>query len=310
MISTTRLLTKYSWVNQMAMRGNSTNCSMDKFDLRLSPRVPSSKPIVFLFGWAGSTDKLINKYADIYHKTMDCNTLTCILPTKYIFFHNDKIPEIATNFLSFVKDQGLRGNNILIHCFSDTGLMVYHGFQKVLMNDPEKYNFNIRGCVYDSCPGPIAEVNATRMMALLTVLAYCCRRDGYSNLQTFKTIYDCLINRFLASYSGRLNGNVQSGLLPGLKLMDNTWSGDFVKHQRDLPANWPELFIFSKKDWYVSYRYLNNVIEKHVKSGRDVDKLFLQNSDHVGHLRAYKDEYVSSINNFVHKCFPEFVINK
>jgi hypothetical protein len=40
--------------------------------------------------------------------------------------------------------------------------------------------------------------------------------------------------------------------------IDGIWSGDFLKNQTD--KKWPELFLYSKTDFYLPWRYLEDEV--------------------------------------------------
>ena len=91
------------------------------------------------------------------------------------------------------------------------------------------------------------------------------------------------------------------GLDPPLEMMEGTFCGDTVRLPRS-EHRWPELYIYSKRDLYVSYKFLEDqVIRPHLSSGRDVTSKRFDNSTHVCHLQRNKREYVEAVHQFLHK---------
>lgn len=80
--------------------------------------------------------------------------------------------------------------------------------------------------------------------------------------------------------------------------MDETWSGDYLK--RELAPRWPELFLYSKTDFYLPYKYLEEeVLRAHREAGRDVSAHRWDKSSHVAHLRAHRKSYEAACLDFV-----------
>lgn len=52
------------------------------------------RPLVFLFGWAGATQKNLRKYTQIYQKA-GCHTLGYNLPGRFVFIDTSEVPTIA-----------------------------------------------------------------------------------------------------------------------------------------------------------------------------------------------------------------------
>ena len=133
------------------------------------------RPLVFLFGWAGATEKNLDKYAEV-HRKAGCDTFSYILPTRFIFSCTAEVPHLSRRLLDIVDKEGLTQRPVFFHNLSDTGLMVYQGIDKVCTE--AKRNLDIRGNIMDSCPGPRPKVSLPRYAALALVNYLCSRRDG------------------------------------------------------------------------------------------------------------------------------------
>ena len=140
-------------------------------------RKDEERPLVFIFGWAGATEKNLDKYAEIYTRA-GCDTVAYILPTRFIFSCTAEVPHLSGRLLDIIDKEGLAKRPIFFHNLSDTGLMVYQGVDKVCRET--KRNLDIRGSILDSCPGPKPNVSLPRYVALFAVNYFCSRRDGQS----------------------------------------------------------------------------------------------------------------------------------
>ena len=88
---------------------------------------------------------------------------------------------------------------------------------------------------------------------------------------------------------------------PVLSEMNNMWCGDHIRFENE---KWPELFLYSKGDFYVPHTYLDEeVIRRHAESGRDVTTKLWEKSSHVCHLKNHKKSYCEEVHNFLDKTY-------
>ena len=93
------------------------------------------------------------------------------------------------------------------------------------------------------------------------------------------------------------------GKEPQLSEMEGIWSGDSIRLARP-DQNWPELFLYSKSDFYVPHTFIEDkVIGEHAKAGRDITAKRWEKSSHVCHLKKHKAEYEETIHQFLHKKY-------
>ena len=85
-----------------------------------------------------------------------------------------------------------------------------------------------------------------------------------------------------------------------LSEIDNIWSGDFMRKER---KKWPELFLYSKKDFYLPWQYMEETIDQRQKDGREVVAKCFDRSKHVSHLPGNKKEYVAAVHNFLELAY-------
>ena len=76
-------------------------------------------------------------------------------------------------------------------------------------------------------------------------------------------------NRIVHSHAWPNYSRYRKGLPSVLpSSMDGLWSGEYVAQERE--ARWPELFLYSKSDFYLPYEHLEKeVLAKRKALGRD-----------------------------------------
>jgi hypothetical protein len=98
----------------------------------------------------------------------------------------------------------------------------------------------------------------------------------------------------------------RKGLLLELSEIDGVWSGDYLRQER--PAQpWPELFLYSKADFYLPHAYLEEHVLKprrqQTSPARNVRTICWDNSAHVAHLRKHKKEYTNAVLDFIMEAY-------
>merc|ERR1711974_300853 len=95
-----------------------------------------------------------------------------------IFRVTEEVPEVMSEVVDQLEEVGIRERPLLVHCLSDTGIMCYQGLQLATRG-----KLDVRGVVWDSCPGPRPEITVPRVAALLAVSSYRLLIDrGWPNL--------------------------------------------------------------------------------------------------------------------------------
>ena len=83
-------------------------------------RKEEERPLVFVFGWAGATEKNMDKYSEIYRRA-GCDTMAYFLPTRFIMSATSSVPHIARRLMVIADREGLLSRPIFFHDLSDTG---------------------------------------------------------------------------------------------------------------------------------------------------------------------------------------------
>ena len=68
--------------------------------------------------------------------------------------------------------------------------------------------------------------------------------------------------------------------------------------------DWPLLFLYSKKDYWISYQYINEVVhfKKTQNPSRIISAKLFESAEHVNLVRKYPQEYKSEIKQFLDQC--------
>eukprot|EP00092_Neocalanus_flemingeri_P036765 GFUD01040025.1.p1 GENE.GFUD01040025.1~~GFUD01040025.1.p1 ORF type:complete len:379 (+),score=86.98 GFUD01040025.1:119-1255(+) len=260
----------------------------------LVSKTGSTNSVVLLFGWAGASHKNLNKYSSIYLEA-GFTTVQFILSTRHIFRDTDQIPELMSKVMDQMGQQGLLDRPMYIHCLSDTGVMCYQGLDIASKQRSTVRMLNIQGVVWDSCPGPYPEVTLSRISAFLIVNWLCCMNDKLGVVQSLHSSYRLLLDRGWPNLLRRWQGKPVT-----LNMMNGIWCGHFGRdHHLQFPLV-PELHLYSDKDFYLPYKYLEKeVLAIKEESGADYTAVKFVGSPHVSHLKRHKKKYKSQVLAFI-----------
>jgi len=244
------------------------------------------RPMVVLFGWAGAKHKHLDKYSKVY-RDLGCDTLQYILPTRFIFRHTDQVPEALGEVASHLSSNP---RPLAVHCLSDTGVMTAQGLSLALAS--QEIPFKPAGIVWDSCPGPRPVVTIPRGLVLCIINWLSRMRDGMPLWQAVTSSGRDFKDLAWDNYILRMKGQETV-----ISTMEGTWTGYWARDQQ-LGAK--ELFLYSKSDFYIPYKYLEeSVIPVRKKLTKEVRVRRWEKSPHVGHLRANTKDYTEEIKQFL-----------
>jgi len=255
----------------------------------------SDRPLVFVFGWAGANKKNLEKYTDIYRQA-GCLTLSYNLPTRFIFEITNQVPYLTEKLLDGVVSAGLADRPVFIHVLSDTGLMVNQGLD--ISQRQRGLQLDVRGMVMDSCPGERPKFTMAKATALIIAYWVSCRRDGMSYPEAVTAEARFIQTRYFPAMARALVGK-----LPEVSEMEGINCADSIRNARP-DQKWPELFLYSKNDFYVKHNFIEDkVMNPHADGGRDVSGKRWEKSTHVCHLKKHKAEYIEAIHNFIYQKY-------
>jgi len=259
-------------------------------------------PIVILFGWAGASQKNLRKYAAIYLEA-GYTTVQYNLSTRHIFRDTDQVPALMSRLMEQLEKKNLFNRPMFIHCLSDTGVMCYQGMD--IASTQSKKLLNVKGVLWDSCPGPYPEVTLPRVVAFLIVNWMCCYKDNMGITQSLYSSYRLLLDRGWPNLMRRWQGKPVT-----LNLINGIWCGHFGRDHHLQHPEVRELFLYSNKDFYLPVKYLEKeVLQVRKELGADFSVVKFKGSPHVAHLKHHKKKYKNSVVSFVESTSEDFEEN-
>jgi len=250
-------------------------------------------PLALVLGWAGASDRNLAKYADIYLR-QGCTTAHLTLPSSHVFNKTREVPEVMGEVVQQLEEVGVWERPLVVHCLSDTGAMAYQGLTLATGSA-----LDVRGVVWDSCPGPRPKITVPRVTALLIVNWFCARQDGLSRGGALHSSYRLLLERGGPNLLRRLQGKEVL-----LSQMDGVWAGYFGRdhyHTHPSPA---ELFLYSNADFYLPHKYLETqVLDKRRRDGARFSATRFHGSAHVQHYRKHPEQYEAAVSTFLRRTW-------
>ncbi|XP_068579830.1 transmembrane protein 53-A [Cebidichthys violaceus] len=228
------------------------------------------KPLMLMLPWLGSHPRAVAKYCDIYFRTgydvlVVASEVQEFLWPRWGLDHGKRLLELlhSERFVS---------RPLLVHAFSIGGYtfaqLVVH-----MSQDTQKYQAltqRIRGQVYDSLV-----VGSVETMA--TGLAKTVFPRWETVVKTVSLLYFDLFKRQTVDY---FNMSI-----------DAFWS---------TPITAPVLFFFCENDALSDARATEELIDHWRKRGMDVTVKKWEDSTHAGHLKRHQQEYLTTLNMFLH----------
>jgi hypothetical protein len=143
----------------MSSQTNFTNIGLNnKFyyrESKLNEKIQKI-PLVLVLGWAGSNDKNVFKYAQMY-ENFGYHTIRIAPSTRLSVFQSHLHKEYAIKLLELIKSKPhLDESPIIVHTFSNAGTFFYRYFSEILNENNNPYDYlrkNVKTVIYDSGPG-------------------------------------------------------------------------------------------------------------------------------------------------------------
>jgi len=254
--------------------------------------------VVILIGWAGSKDKYLAKYSDIYLKR-GCIVLRYIAPIKMLFIETSKLPVMAEKLLCLLKDMQLDSHPIFFHVFSNGGAFTYSYILREMSLRPELGQLDIRGTIFDSAPTPRNLWIVFK--ALVNIFG------DYNWVRYFMAAGIILILIFHVFWYHMKTAFHFCWLGDNITPVE---SGGFIRRDDEAPSqNWLSrisqirnhnfLFIYSEVDELIHAHKVEHVAE--ILSNREnrIKYLKFTDSEHVKHYKKYPKEYVEAVSQFI-----------
>ncbi|KAL0277325.1 UNVERIFIED_CONTAM: hypothetical protein PYX00_004663 [Menopon gallinae] len=237
-------------------------------------------PVIVLLGWAGCQDKYLSKYSAIYEQR-GCITLRCTAPVVATFMRHDRLPKLGKKLLDVIYDMTLDEHPIFFHIFSNGGAFFYQHISFHMQRQERK--LQVKGVIFDSAPGE------KRFYSVYRALSAIIGGSQWYNVPLAFVIALFLFLSFLIMAYIKAFLHMKKPQTDPIVLADE-------------PFNWPQLFIYSKNDELVRFEDVEKFISMREKRGIRVERLCLENSPHVQHLITVREQYITTVLNFVHNC--------
>jgi len=277
-----------------ASRPSSPSTTTSSFTSHSSSSLETDAPSILLFGFAGSSPHHLDKQAGVY-SSLGYSTLATILPAQYTFSYDIRqITTCAHLVLEAVYKH--RCKEVVIHSLSNNGAILYQHLSQLVVE--EYRDIKIKGAVFDSAPGPGTHIENLQSFGILPKYLPGFTRGKLSK-QWFYVSYPFInrINGMGLKEMWTASVNQARSLEVNWKLHNTTpWPGPYLMNER---ADWPLLFLYSKKDNQIPWRYITSVADKQREQGRKVNTHMFRNSGHVAHLKIHPEQYRHALETFM-----------
>jgi len=252
----------------------------DPFTTRLGSS-ESGVASVYLFGWVGSSPKLLSKYADaLATSPLVKRVLHTTAPTFDVFLNASGLSALARTALDEMLQRPEEA--VILMLMSNGGVLVYLEMLKLLQKERRRYeSLRIVGTIFDSAP------------AYLT-------HDSMSRAPT-EGIKNPILRRF-AYWMWRIV------LIPFLMLFVFGLSAPtrFWDALMNDPLPCPSLYIYSMHDLLTDPQRVDELVEARQRQRTHSNKIFSlkildseETSPHVMHFLKHPDRYSRSLHDFI-----------
>eukprot|EP01080_Neovahlkampfia_damariscottae_P005306 gene5306-8924_t len=223
---------------------------------------PENKKIVILFGWSGSTQKLLSKYAQIYQERK-MSTIQMVAHLKI-----DRDAKSVDPFLKAIEEKFNFKNkqeeySVYFHVMSNGGLFNYMKALKLMETTDEFKHWKsiVKGVVFDSCPGDLT------ITTYATVLTTYIDNTILKNIAWLLVVFGMLFWALFSICFSSLRVSAEKSFVEPMK---KSLLHDTV----------PLLIIYSEKDHLIDCQYINKFIIKLTSFRKLVSSKLFKDSDH------------------------------
>ena len=275
-LSTTMVTGKTTTVKPFTDDADKYRVRDDQFFVTRSNSSDANSPVVYLLGWAGSTDADLQKYSSAY-EGLGFTTVRHVTPKYTVFYGHRQMPGYARNLLDHLRDNGLTGRPLFFHGFSNMGASTVQHVFNAAAEEEEDNAVDIRGVVYDSNPGR----------------------------PTLSSAYHALVDHVLSGPKAwRLVQFVYHVIKIGVRAV--------ASGGRSAPAWWdfhvnydgryktvPSAFLYSDGDACIPSADVEEMAEDVAARGAKVTRVNFGDSTHVAHWDKYPEKYEEAVVKFV-----------
>uniref|UniRef100_A0A8C6SL08 Si:dkey-5i3.5 n=1 Tax=Neogobius melanostomus TaxID=47308 RepID=A0A8C6SL08_9GOBI len=246
-------------------RGISTQCLSKNVTLYVNDPAPGAYAAL-----AGSRPESVAKYCDIYFRTgLDVLVVTSeishFLWPRWGLDHSRKLLEL-------LQSEQFVSRPLLVHAFS-IGAYTYAQLLVHMSKDIQQYETltrRIKGQVYDSMVAGSVEHMATGVG------------------RTMFPHFESLIKHTSLTYFSLFKRQTLDYFDAGIDVFWNT------------PVKAPALVFYCKNDALSDWRTIDQLVDYWKQRSINVTEKKWEDSTHAGHLKRHPQEYLSTINTFLH----------
>ena len=215
-----------------------------------------------------------------------CITIQYTAPVEDIFYRSKNLKASAEKILELITDLSLEENPIVFHVFSNGGGMLYRHISQLSKEKPEFQTIHIVGCIFDSLPSSRNPITAAK--AFMSVI------QGNFIIRYLAAALVCVLVFVLWAYNRvkLLIGTVDSDV-------------DYWEYMAVEPVRWPYLYLYSKVDKLVSFKYIEKIISIRKSLGADVQSICWDDSPHVQHFKHHRETYILRCHEFITYCLRQ-----
>ncbi|XP_029381176.1 transmembrane protein 53 isoform X2 [Echeneis naucrates] len=214
-----------------------------------------------------------------------CVTIHFTAPLKTVFisesFGYKELSSTALKLLEILYDYEVENSPVFFHIFSNGGFMLYRYIVELLHSEEQFSSLCVIGAVVDSAPGSGNVRGALR--ALRATLG-----PKISPFLRYLLLALFAVTVFL----------LRIVLYPLTKYIHKNHY-DAVQER---PPAWPHLCVYSKNDQVIRHRDIELFVESLKQKGVPVDSFDFVSSPHVGHFRAFPEQYALKCRDFLLAC--------
>ncbi|XP_035499017.2 uncharacterized protein si:dkey-5i3.5 [Scophthalmus maximus] len=235
-----------------------------------TPASEDHKPLMLMLPWLGSRPQALAKYCEIYFRT-GFDVLVVESEVQEFLWPRWGLDRGKT-VLDLLQSERFVSRPLLVHGFSIGGFM----FSQLLVHvsqDTQKYQSltkRIKGQVFDSLVVGSLERMATGLG------------------KTVFPRFDTLVKKVCMLYFGMFKQKTVHYYDTSIKVFWNT------------PLSAPALFFFCENDPLSDSQNLEELIDHWRKRGINITAKKWEDSTHAGHLRRHPQEYLTTLELFLH----------
>jgi hypothetical protein len=246
--------------------------------------------LVLLFGWSDSQMRHLEKYTSIYH-TLGLDVYVMTSPSVYFLSSGRLRKDLRRNDEEAVKhllEAGAiqssaapkenRNRKVIVHVFSNGGLLAFRGFFRLLAEKQPPLRLNLSHFIFDSVPGATARTGGIALTMWI-------------KNRIVRTIVSSVVTAWFF-----LSGSVRYLLgFNSLSTIDDL--KQFTLEPQQLAAS--RLYMYSKVDDLVPAEQIQAHALAAQKKGCDVYEHVFEDSAHVQHFRKFPELYRTAVHEFL-----------